>query len=215
MHALSSSAVALIAAATLAFSATAKDTSKSVQFKKGESSASMSGSFKGYDTVTYKLTAAAGQSFHVEMNANNGACYFSVIAPGADSAMHMGDVNGNSFTGTLNASGEYRTQVFMMRSAARRKETCKYAITFTIHGAAASSPAPVEKGMPSAAEQACMQAVSMQTQNPDVVLISSEFSQAATEVIVGVGPNKARWRCLVASDGTVTEVMSLTDEGRM
>ena len=69
--------------------------------------------------------------------------------------------------------------------------------------------------MPSKAEQACLRAVTRTTNNPDVVLLDSTFSQAGTEVIVGVGPQRARWRCIGYSDGTTGEIMSLTDEGRL
>lgn len=61
-------------------------------------------------------------------------------------------------------------------------------------------------------ERACELAVTRETNNADVVTLSSEFSQAATEVILGVGAQRARWRCLVSS-GIVAEVSSLTDEG--
>ncbi len=37
-------------------------------------------------------------------------------------------------------------------------------------------------------------------------------SPANNTVIVGVGPQKAKWRCLV-KNGRVADVMSLTDEG--
>jgi hypothetical protein len=41
-----------------------------------------------------------------------------------------------------------------------------------------------------------------------------ETSEANNLVVVGVGPNKAPWRCLV-SRGVVAEVMSMTDEGAL
>lgn len=63
-------------------------------------------------------------------------------------------------------------------------------------------------------EQACELAVTRQTNNPDVVTLSSQFSQANTEVIIGVGAERAKWRCLV-SGGRVAEVMSLTNEGAL
>lgn len=63
-------------------------------------------------------------------------------------------------------------------------------------------------------EAACERAVATQTQNGDTVVLSSEFSQANTEVVIGVGPNRAKWRCLV-SGGKVGEIMSLTDEGAL
>ncbi len=69
--------------------------------------------------------------------------------------------------------------------------------------------------MPDKAEQACLRDVTRTTNNPDVVLLGSSFSQAGTEVIVGVGPQRARWRCIGYSDGTTGGIMSLTDEGRL
>jgi hypothetical protein len=68
--------------------------------------------------------------------------------------------------------------------------------------------------VPTGDEQVCLQAVTQQTNNPDVVLLGSEFSQANNAVMVGVGPQKAKWRCLV-KNGIVAEVMSLTDEGAL
>jgi hypothetical protein len=75
-----------------------------------------------------------------------------------------------------------------------------------------SAPAP---GTPSLAEQACLRDVTRQTNNPDVVLLSSSYSEAGTEVIVGVGPQRARWRCIGYRDGTTAGIMSLTDEGAL
>ena len=68
---------------------------------------------------------------------------------------------------------------------------------------------------PTAAEQACLRDVTTATNNPDVVLLGSTYSEAGTEVIVGVGEQKARWRCIAYRDGTTAGIMSLTDEGRL
>lgn len=62
-------------------------------------------------------------------------------------------------------------------------------------------------------ESACLAAVGRQTGNA-VAVLSSSFSEANTEVIVGVGPDRAPWRCLV-NRGVVAEVMSLTNEGTL
>ena len=66
---------------------------------------------------------------------------------------------------------------------------------------------------PTAAQQACLQRVSIETNNGDVAVLSSSFSQAGTEVIVGVGPQRAPWQCIAYSDGSTTRPMSMTDEG--
>ena len=60
-------------------------------------------------------------------------------------------------------------------------------------------------------ERACLTAVARQTNNT-VSVISSEFSQANTLVMVGVGPSRAPWRCLV-SGGRVAEVSFDGSEG--
>ena len=67
----------------------------------------------------------------------------------------------------------------------------------------------------SLAEQGCLRDVTSTTNNPDVVLLRSSFSEAGTEVIVGVGPKKAPWSCIGYSDGTTAGITSLTDEGSL
>ncbi|WP_380052474.1 hypothetical protein ACFE33_08935 [Falsihalocynthiibacter sp. SS001] len=71
----------------------------------------------------------------------------------------------------------------------------------------------VTSGMPSGPEQACLRDVTATTNNPDVVLLGSEFSEAGTMVRVGVGENRAPWQCIGYSDGTTAGIQSLTDEG--
>lgn len=66
---------------------------------------------------------------------------------------------------------------------------------------------------PTAAQQACLRDVTATTNNPDVVLLSSQGSEAGTLVKVGVGPDRAPWQCIAYSDGTTGGIQSLTDEG--
>ncbi|MDK3074690.1 hypothetical protein QO034_16485 [Sedimentitalea sp. JM2-8] len=70
-------------------------------------------------------------------------------------------------------------------------------------------------GTPSTAEQACLRDVTVATNNPDVVLLGSEFSEAGTLVRVGVGENQAPWQCIAYNDGTTAGIQSLTDEGML
>jgi hypothetical protein len=80
---------------------------------------------------------------------------------------------------------------------------------------AASTAPAINTSMPSKDEQACLRSVSTTTANGDVVLLQgTETSQANNTVYVGVGPNRAKWRCLV-KNGIVADVMSLTDEGKL
>ncbi|WP_069436920.1 hypothetical protein [Methyloceanibacter methanicus] len=81
-------------------------------------------------------------------------------------------------------------------------------------GAPAAAPAPAPAADSSSKdEQACLKAVAAETQNT-VATLSVDPSEANTIVMVGVGPNKAPWKCL-AKDGVVAEVMSMTDEGAL
>lgn len=75
-----------------------------------------------------------------------------------------------------------------------------------------SSQVPMRTGSPED-ENACLSAVASQTGN-SVMVLSSEFSEANTLVMVGVGPEQAPWRCLV-SKGRVAEVMSMVNEGTL
>jgi hypothetical protein len=63
-------------------------------------------------------------------------------------------------------------------------------------------------------KQACLHSVRKQTRNPKIVVVSVELSEANNSVTLAVGPQRAPWRCLV-KNGTVAEVTSLTDEGKM
>ncbi len=66
---------------------------------------------------------------------------------------------------------------------------------------------------PSVQEQACLAAVSNEANNGEVSVLSSEFSEANTVVMIGVGADAAPWRCLVSNDGVVAEVSFAGSEG--
>ena len=112
--------------------ATAAERTEAVKFKAGTTSATIKGSIKGDNYVNYALKANAGQVMSILFSPSNASCYFNVLPPGSDEAIHIGSSVGNEFGGTLDASGEYRAQVYLMRNAARRNETCNYSITFEI-----------------------------------------------------------------------------------
>ena len=104
--------------------------SRPIQFAKGASSATVKGSFKGGTTIDYKLRAKAGQTMSVALKTSNGSNYFNVLPPGSnDVAIFVGSTDGNEWTGTLPADGEYTIRVYLMRNAARRNETANYTLT--------------------------------------------------------------------------------------
>lgn len=73
-----------------------------------------------------------------------------------------------------------------------------------------SNDAPLRTGS-ATDENACLSAVAAQTSNT-VSILSSDFSEANTIVMVGVGPERAPWKCLV-SNGRVAEVSFAGSEG--
>ena len=84
----------------------------------------------------------------------------------------------------------------------------------------ATVPPAGSGGRPSAANQlladahvACMRDVTQVTNNRNVSVLRSMFSEAGTEVIVGVGEQNAPWRCIAYRDGTTGGIMSMSDEG--
>ncbi|TLP71552.1 g-type lysozyme inhibitor [Pseudomonas nitroreducens] len=105
-----------------------------VHFAKGASSTTVKGSFKGYDTVLYKLSAKAGQHMKVAVSGSNNA-NFNLYAPGDEpgesTALGSGAV-GQDWSGALPASGTYSVQVYQMRATARRGTKVDYSIRFGI-----------------------------------------------------------------------------------
>jgi hypothetical protein len=105
-----------------------------VSFKAGASSATLTGSIKGYESIDYVLGARAGQTMTVSLKTRHGANYFNVLPPGSDAAIAMGETLGNKWSGTLPVDGDYRIRVYLMRSAARRNETATFTLTVGITG---------------------------------------------------------------------------------
>lgn len=130
-------------------SSVAADRTETIRFERGTTFKNLTGTIRGYDGVKYQLGAAAGQAMSVLFKPSNGACYMNVVAPGSQMAIHNGSTTGNEYAGNLQASGNYRIQVYLMRSAARRNENCKYSMTVEITGPAkAVAPAPVDATVP-------------------------------------------------------------------
>ncbi len=76
-----------------------------------------------------------------------------------------------------------------------------------------TSPRPAGNSVEQQARVNCMAAVTRETGNRETSIISSEFSEAGTRVIVGVGSNRAPWECIAYTDGSTTRPTSLSNEG--
>lgn len=76
-----------------------------------------------------------------------------------------------------------------------------------------SAPALMDASVPQVARDACLREVRRTTGNPDQSIIEMIYSEANSQVTVGVGPDRAPWQCTVSNSGVVAQVMSMTDEG--
>ena len=112
-----------------------------VRFKGGQTGTFIKGQIVGYNSVSYVLGAEAGQTMTIALKPSNLATYFNVYEPGkkpGDGALANSGMTGpmipdlNKFSGKLPSSGEYTVSVYMMRSAARRKEISRYTLDISI-----------------------------------------------------------------------------------
>ncbi|NBD00847.1 g-type lysozyme inhibitor [Atlantibacter hermannii] len=105
-----------------------------VQFAKGTSSAQMKGTFAGYDSINYTVTAKQGQQMTIKIAGSNNA-NFNVFAPGATpgaaEALGSGYVGGD-WSAKLPASGNYTVQVFQTRATARKGSKVPHTLTVSI-----------------------------------------------------------------------------------
>ena len=119
---------------------------ETVHFEKGKDSALLKGRLKGYETVDYQLNARAGQTLEVTLKTSNPSSYFNVLQPGEESAIFIGSISGEHFSGILPKNGEYSIRVYLMRSAARRKEVANYTLSVRITGAPVEKPVDAKLG---------------------------------------------------------------------
>jgi hypothetical protein len=126
--------LALLLCAGIAAPALAEIRTEPVRFEKGRNGTTLKGTIRGDETVDYRLRATAGQILVVNLQANNRSAYFNVLPPDDETALFVGSLSGNSFNGALPRDGEYTVRVYLMRNAARRNESARYTVNFTMAG---------------------------------------------------------------------------------
>ena len=107
-----------------------------VYFKHGTSSAVYADAIHGYSTIDYVLNAREGQQMSVNLKSRNSSLYFAIFV-GAEQAELSADSASTDVTewkGTLNKSGPYTVRVYLIRSAARRREAAGFSLTMKITG---------------------------------------------------------------------------------
>jgi hypothetical protein len=126
LAALAGAAVVTVPVATV--SAQSGVTPTRVQFAKGTSSKTIKSSIRGDQSKLYVVNIRAGQKLTVKLTPSNASNYFNITGPGADQALFIGSSEGNSYTGVVPSSGDYKIDVYLMRNAARRNETSNFTL---------------------------------------------------------------------------------------
>jgi hypothetical protein len=108
--------------------------SRRVTFRPGSTATRLQGTLKGDQTIDYRLRAGAGQRLTVDLKASHPQTFLNVIAAGSSSALFIGSVSGNRFSGLLPSDGDVTVRMYLMRPAARRNETSTYDLRLGIVG---------------------------------------------------------------------------------
>ncbi|MCJ2178583.1 hypothetical protein [Novosphingobium album (ex Hu et al. 2023)] len=142
---MKTSSICLLAVATLglasplAVPALAQIITTNVQFPRGTTGTTVSGTIKGRQIRDYVVRASAGQVMSVRMRGAR-IVYFNIMPPGSQGeAIFVGSSSGDSFTGTLPKSGPYKIRVYQMRATARRGEVDSYRLSIDVKRGAGPS----------------------------------------------------------------------------
>lgn len=122
-------AAGVLACGALCTSALSSDKTQPVEFPAGRSSVVLNGQIKGYDGIRYSFDAESAQTLTILFSPGNRSCYFSLTEPESEEALFNGPITDNEYSGLVSKSGTHFIQVYLMRNAARRNETCRYSLT--------------------------------------------------------------------------------------
>lgn len=102
-----------------------------VSFARRASSATVSGTVRGYAYRDYIVRASAGQTLGVRLKSANTYTVFTVFQPGGDNLEGAAEMD--EFSGALPSNGDYVVRVMMMRAGARRPGSfANYSLTISI-----------------------------------------------------------------------------------
>jgi hypothetical protein len=206
----------LLALVTTVASADAQPSTRPVKFPPGANAITLKGTISGRSDQTYIVTAISGQTLLTLFSPTNTSCYFNVFEPGTETAAHVGSSSGNEFGQNPTMAGQYRIQVYLMRSAARRNETCRYSLSIELTGAPGGSSASVSD--PQMRDRCKGEAAPMYSVLPLRIKVGRVRSVAAGFEIDGTANKGAegvkKLRCIFKHDRTFSHIMAMTPDGK-
>jgi hypothetical protein len=188
---------------------------RSVQFQRGATSTTLKGVIRGDGDATFVLQTVEGQVLQTLLTVSNRSCYFNAFEPGQPVAAHNGSISGNEFGRSPTKAGTYRFQIYMMRNAARRNETCRYSLSIELTGRPGGAGAGVSDRQ---MRDGCLAHVrDMYAVPSGRVRIASLRSSREGPFINGTVNKGAegikRFRCLFTPDRQLRDVMAMTPDG--
>ena len=176
-----------------------------IKFAKGKSSAVISGKVAGRDSVIYKLNARNGQFLQVNLRPNNPLANYNIYIPGrslGDEALFASAAGGREYLGQLYKTGDHSIAVFLTPAAARRGETAKYNIVFTVSDKAPKQDKekPATGAVPKQVINDCLAALRKQVGRKGMKVLKSKRGENSFIVDVTVEGVPNPWRCF--HDGT-------------
>jgi hypothetical protein len=213
-------AAASVAIALICASATAADRAETVKFAPGKTATNIRSVIRGYDGVTYGIATVQGQTMQLLFAPSNRSCYFNMYAPGKvigrDEAAFVGSTSGNEFALNPTEAGVYKAQVYLMRNAARRKETCRFQLSIEITGAPGGVSAGVsDQSMMDSCKGSAAQMYGVQPRN--IRIAGKMLARDGGFTVDGVADKGAegrkKLRCIFKSDRQFSHIQAMTSDG--
>jgi hypothetical protein len=108
---------------------------RNVEFARGTTGTTVSGTISGEQYVDYHIRLGSGQMFSVTMQGLGGSPYFNVMEPGSTGeAIFIGSNSGNRFEAETGRAGVYTIRVYQMRATGRRGEIARYSLNISARG---------------------------------------------------------------------------------
>lgn len=190
---------------------------KPVKFAPGKTATNLKGVVKGYKTASYSLDVAAGQVFQVLFKPSNRSCYFNGTANGAAAAEHIGSSSGNEFSKNVTANGTYRFDVYLMRNAARRAETCRYELSVELTGPQGGASSGVSDAIlrdNCKSETAKVYQVQLDKVTISAAVVKAKGGGFTLDGTIDKGAEGIKkMRCIFRANRTLDNVMAMTPDG--
>jgi hypothetical protein len=195
--------------------ATSQAAERQVQFQRGATATTLKGVIRGDGDVTFTLKAVEAQVLQSLLTVSNRSCFFNVFEPGQQEAAHIGSVSGNEFGRGPTRAGTYRFQIYLMRNAARRNETCRYSLSIELTGRPGGASAGVSDRQ---MRDSCVARVrEMYAVPSERIRMASLRSRQEGPFINGTVNKGAegikRFRCLFTPGRELRDVMAMTPDG--